>query len=294
MKKYLFAFALLIAISPLSASASLENDLKYGSKSSAVLELQEFLIDKGFLKSQPTGSFYALTKSAVMAYQVSEGLPSTGFVGPMTRAKINASLGNDTEAEIQETGTVTAPVVSNETSTMQKQLDDLKALLADLISKQVTQAQKIEDTNVKLGAIVENTTPAPVVQTPAPVVKEVVKELVVTAPATGKVNVPFDIVVMYTEDGAPKSQSFIVINHDGNNNTNTDGSIKTPAPGPHDHWMYKVQKFPESASVNNGFACGISYCKAAFSYISPTKGSKKFTVTASNGMTKEVTIEVSK
>lgn len=163
-----------MALLPVISSANINNDLKYGSKGQEVTELQEFLIDKGFLKTTATGNFYSLTKSAVMSYQSSENLPSTGFVGPMTREKINAVLSVDTSAEVQETGTVTPPSDTTAVSSMQKQLDDLKTLLATLITKQqaqvdaqVTQAAQTQQQIQVLGAIAQNTTPAPVV---APVV----------------------------------------------------------------------------------------------------------------------------
>ena len=69
--------------------ASIDANLQYGSNGSEVSELQNFLIQKGFLTGQATGNFFSLTKKAVIAYQKSAGLPATGFVGPLTRATIN-------------------------------------------------------------------------------------------------------------------------------------------------------------------------------------------------------------
>ncbi|MDO8522506.1 MAG: peptidoglycan-binding domain-containing protein [bacterium] len=39
------------------------------------------------------GTYGALTRSAVRAYQKSKGISQTGFVGPLTRAALNAELG---------------------------------------------------------------------------------------------------------------------------------------------------------------------------------------------------------
>lgn len=101
-----------------SAFASIDKNLKYGQRDDEVTELQEFLIDKGFLTGQATGNFYALTRKAVVAYQSSIRLPATGFVGPMTRAEINKELdvftASSDQAEIRETGTnvaISSPVV---------------------------------------------------------------------------------------------------------------------------------------------------------------------------------------
>jgi peptidoglycan hydrolase-like protein with peptidoglycan-binding domain len=90
MKKYIsIAFALFIFF-PLFASASITQNLQYGSKGSQVTELQTFLISKGFLSGQPTGTFFGLTKTALKSYQSSVGLPTTGNTGVLTRSKINA------------------------------------------------------------------------------------------------------------------------------------------------------------------------------------------------------------
>jgi len=113
MKK---TITILSIISTLSlASASIDSNLKYAMKGQEVTELQEFLLDKGFLNTTPSGFFGLLTLKAVKAYQASEGLPSTGFVGAMTRQKINTELltvvEDATKAEIEETGTSTPVVV---------------------------------------------------------------------------------------------------------------------------------------------------------------------------------------
>ena len=69
-------------------------NLTVGSTGADVVALQDWLASKGFL-SIPAGTskgyFGQLTKTAVVAYQASAGLPATGFVGPQTRAKLNAA-----------------------------------------------------------------------------------------------------------------------------------------------------------------------------------------------------------
>jgi peptidoglycan hydrolase-like protein with peptidoglycan-binding domain len=70
----------------------IDTNLSYGARGTAVTELQNMLISKGFLNTQASGNFYSLTRQAVIAYQTYLGLPATGFVGPMTRSKINSEL----------------------------------------------------------------------------------------------------------------------------------------------------------------------------------------------------------
>lgn len=77
-----------------SAGHMFNSDLTVGATGSEVVALQQFLAGKGFL-TMPAGVamgyFGQLTKTAVAAYQASVGLPATGFFGPMSRAKANAS-----------------------------------------------------------------------------------------------------------------------------------------------------------------------------------------------------------
>ncbi len=72
------------------------NNLSMGNSGGDVIELQTYLIANGYdipaISSGvvPKGYFGAQTKLAVQKYQTSQGLPSTGFVGPLTRGKLNA------------------------------------------------------------------------------------------------------------------------------------------------------------------------------------------------------------
>lgn len=109
MKKLLLSLVAVAFIVPSVTFASIDANLKYGSRGMEVTELQEFLIDKGFLTGQTSGNFFALTRKAVIAWQASVGLPATGFVGSMSRAKINEDLStanaSAVSAEVAETGT---------------------------------------------------------------------------------------------------------------------------------------------------------------------------------------------
>ena len=62
-------------------------DLSVGVSGDQVSALQLKLQSLGYFPSslQPTGYFGSVTKKAVIDYQATQGLPTTGFVGPMTR-----------------------------------------------------------------------------------------------------------------------------------------------------------------------------------------------------------------
>ena len=110
-------FVLILALSLISlvnintaygACLSLSNGLRYGSTDGAtqgeVSLLQSFLSGSGFLNSEPTGYFGGLTLVAVKSLQSSTGIESTGFVGPLTRAKIReVSCGSTSVPPIQYT-----------------------------------------------------------------------------------------------------------------------------------------------------------------------------------------------
>lgn len=66
-----------------------------GSFSTGVFNLQNILMSEGLLYiSQPTSYFGNLTFSAVKNFQAKYGILQTGFVGPITRAKLNTMCGN--------------------------------------------------------------------------------------------------------------------------------------------------------------------------------------------------------
>jgi len=142
---------------PSLAFASIDTNLKYGARGVEVSELQEFLIDKGLLAGQATGNFFSLTLKAVKLYQASVGLPTTGFVGPLTRAKINTELSIDDSAELGETGTTTPP--------KQDSTADLLKQQNELLKQQLAAQQKIIENTTKPAP-----TPPPTQPTPQPVV----------------------------------------------------------------------------------------------------------------------------
>ena len=65
------------------------NDLKVGSRGTDVTELQKRLTSEGVYSGEISGYYGVLTKAAVKAYQLKNGLPQPGIVGPQTREKLN-------------------------------------------------------------------------------------------------------------------------------------------------------------------------------------------------------------
>ena len=67
------------------------NDLQIGSPYFAdVTALQTALMKDGLYSGEITGGFYSQTFVAVQAFQQKYGIEATGFVGSITRAKLNA------------------------------------------------------------------------------------------------------------------------------------------------------------------------------------------------------------
>ena len=96
MKKISIAVvALTIALVGASvAGAAFTRNLSVGSTGADVAELQTVLMSKGYsipalAAGTAKGYFGSQTLTAVKAYQAANGVPSTGFVGPLTLAKLN-------------------------------------------------------------------------------------------------------------------------------------------------------------------------------------------------------------
>lgn len=64
-------------------------NLDIGARGEDVKRLQNILLARGFLFGDITGYFGILTKTAMLAFQADQGLPSVGNVGPRTRALLN-------------------------------------------------------------------------------------------------------------------------------------------------------------------------------------------------------------
>ena len=81
--------------SMMKTDSSMSMNLMMGSRGIDVTSLQTFLEEKGFLNipnGVAKGYFGKATKMALMKYQASEGVSSTGYFGPMTRAKMHMGM----------------------------------------------------------------------------------------------------------------------------------------------------------------------------------------------------------
>jgi len=135
MKKYLVGILSIITliIVPSLASAtvadidpagqtepcvSLQNNLRYKTKDALtngeVSTLQDFLQEQDFLSSEPTGYFGLLTLKAVKSFQSANEIVPTGYVGPMTRARI-FTLSKCGTAVVASTPVALAPTSSPST-----------------------------------------------------------------------------------------------------------------------------------------------------------------------------------
>lgn len=77
----------------LATADTFTRNLAYRSRGNDVVLLQDTLRARGYFAGPSTGYFGVLTLRAVKAYQKEAmGIPPTGFVGPLTRASLNASL----------------------------------------------------------------------------------------------------------------------------------------------------------------------------------------------------------
>jgi peptidoglycan hydrolase-like protein with peptidoglycan-binding domain len=105
VKKIIILLSLLFL--PTLVFASIDQNIYYGlMHNSKVTELQQFLINKGFLTGKATGNYLSLTVSAVKKYQASKNINPTGYTGPLTRQAINSDL-----LPVQQNpGSTTSPV----------------------------------------------------------------------------------------------------------------------------------------------------------------------------------------
>jgi hypothetical protein len=95
MKKVLIASGVaVLAFAMIASAASFNTNLTVGSTGADVVALQTALMTAGYnipaiAAGTPKGYFGSQTQTAVKAYQAARSIPSTGFVGPLTRAALN-------------------------------------------------------------------------------------------------------------------------------------------------------------------------------------------------------------
>lgn len=298
MKNYKKALLLAVLLLPFVISAEITENQRYGNSNPQVMELQEFLIDKGFLQGSATGNFFSLTKKAVMAYQTQQGLPSTGFVGVLTREKINAELAGTVSEEEKSATAVVTP--SNDTQTIQKTLADLIAQVQALQAQQkaLADAQTVQTTQTQqtLSTIAQNTTPQISVGSvpPPPVDKSDI--LVKTIFATSK------------KSGDPFGEYIFIVgalDKGGNYIKDTLIKIKTPPDDSYtkavesgswtiENFVANTEKLPSYTPMSSNNDCGNYTCDSwsvTLGYVPQTSGTKEITFTAGS-QTKTITIEV--
>ena len=117
--------ALIGGTTPATSGYAFNTNLTIGSRGADVTALQEALVAGGHLV-MPAGVAYgyfgSLTKSAVIQYQLAKGIsPAAGYVGPLTRASLNASspvvvvpTGSDLKVSLAATSPVSGVIVAGQ------------------------------------------------------------------------------------------------------------------------------------------------------------------------------------
>lgn len=149
MKKITTLLLPLLFITSTFADSAFNTSLRYGSRGPEVREMQEFLIDQGFLTGSATGNFYALSLKAVKAFQVKYNLSSSGFWGPLTRQKANELLAiSESDKEATNTPVLTPNSTPQQTFTPQVQQVPVLQYIpvsVPLVDTKAQQRQAIED-----------------------------------------------------------------------------------------------------------------------------------------------------
>jgi uncharacterized surface protein with fasciclin (FAS1) repeats len=99
MKKTFITGITLATLTMFSTSSAFavseyNTNIGFGSRGENVVQLQNFLSEKGYLSSQNRGYFGAMTRAALIKFQKENGLHGTGFFGPLTREKVRSVNGS--------------------------------------------------------------------------------------------------------------------------------------------------------------------------------------------------------
>jgi peptidoglycan hydrolase-like protein with peptidoglycan-binding domain len=92
-----------------AATFTFTTQMGVGASGPQVSELQNRLRQEGYFNASTTGYFGTATLAAVRAYQSANGISPTGYVGPVTLARlnvsanvaVNASVNTETEARLR-------------------------------------------------------------------------------------------------------------------------------------------------------------------------------------------------
>ncbi len=130
MKKIILAAvlipAILLSVIPMSQAEAHGNaNLGMGARGEDVINLQSTLETKGYFpQGTVKGYFGPITKDAVVKFQGENGLPTTGFYGPLTYAKLHADNGATVSNNGAMSGSTTSTVPNPNTKAA-----DLRVLL---------------------------------------------------------------------------------------------------------------------------------------------------------------------
>lgn len=215
MKKPILLAILMAFTLALPAYASINQDLSYGVKNDDVIELQDFLTDGGFFNGPISGNYFSLTRTAVMKWQKSIGLPSSGYFGKLSRAEFNAIA--DTAASSTDEEQDNTVYNDVHASTTQELLSEQNTLLQEQIERQRI-AQVQADIQARLNALpvasnpVSPTTTVVYVQSPAPVVSNVTKTIVLKELDKKPIykigdSATFALYATYEENGVPMTSN---------------------------------------------------------------------------------------
>lgn len=96
--------ALVAAATILSAAGSVWaiDTIQKGDQSDVVKEIQQILIDAGYLSGEADGTFGMMTEEAVLRFQKEHGLDATGIVGEATYKTLLSLEESDNDSQISE------------------------------------------------------------------------------------------------------------------------------------------------------------------------------------------------
>ncbi|MGE5605400.1 MAG: peptidoglycan-binding protein [Bacteroidota bacterium] len=84
LKRITIFLCALLMLGLLTTNANASTMLKYGSKGSRVFEVQKYLYQLNYLKTEPTGFYGKLTTEALRVFQIEHNLAVDGVAGPAT------------------------------------------------------------------------------------------------------------------------------------------------------------------------------------------------------------------
>lgn len=130
------SFLLFIFLLPqIGLAQPFQRDLSVGLRNDPeVVRLQEFFRSRGLFNEEATGNFLAVTRMAAIRFQQQEGIkPSEGYIGPITRRRINAlvSSASDVRQSVPEGRAGLIAALMNQIQLLQERLAQLQKQYAE-------------------------------------------------------------------------------------------------------------------------------------------------------------------